>query len=171
LHCLLRNFLEDMVRNITPILLIGSLLLAACLAFLFLAVLGFQKAKAVGDWEVVQGEIVSVGVNRIGGLGSQHYDRWKTDVEYRYQYTGKAYRNQKITYGSLPAMEEEAAWSFASKYSPGESVNVYVNPQSPSESALMVTEQSVAVLWVAVLTFFVVSSVMVIVVVLSRKGK
>ncbi len=118
--------------------LLGLIGIGALAAGLYLR----WRAAASRNWPSVMGRVVATQV-RVEVLPMEStgdaYSRYYPEVEYEYTVDGHTYRSKRIRFGGLPFVYstdrgEIEAW--LAEYPVGKKVQVYYNPQHPSEAVL-----------------------------------
>ncbi len=85
-------------------------------------------------WPTVQGRVSESKVLRTCHQGKPYVPM----VIYSYEYQGQGYRGSRITFNDPGCVRDGQAQKIVSPYPRGAVVTVWVNPNAPSESALVV---------------------------------
>ena len=107
----------------------------------FLGIYGIAtltRALAARRWQVATGEIIE---SRIGTAysPSARRTRWDARVRYQYQFRGKQYEADRVSFGSLAILGwQRIAERVHAKYPLGAKVTVRVCPTNPSLAVLEV---------------------------------
>ncbi|SRR5579871_2699961 len=109
---------------------IGALLLRAALSF-------SAKARASQDWPTAPGEISHSAVlwQTQTSPTQARESTFKADICYRYKVNGKSYSSSKIRVLDLAATRGSADEAVG-RYPDNSSVQVYYNPEDPSDAVL-----------------------------------
>ena len=94
------------------------------------------KASRATNWPSVQASVISSQVVHGCGRGSSYYPK----VRYAYAVDGIGYENDTIAFGMEECGSESEARTIADRYAAGKQVPIYINPSSPSDSAIVVGE-------------------------------
>jgi hypothetical protein len=113
------------------VLIVGGLAIAAY------SNMGLFKAKASASWLATKGEILSSEVKRsMVNRNSRLFNRCVFRANYKYEIDGKNYTSDKVSFLSKYISREKRA-DFKNKYAPGKIVDVFYNPDLPSEATLI----------------------------------
>lgn len=119
----------------------GVIAIAAFVALIVVA----SKFRASADWREVQGRVISSEVRSIArtpGTGAESTDRrpveFEADIVYEYHFEGQRHEGRRI----YPAMssvfsDSQLAQELVDRFPAGEEVSVYVDPDRPSQAALI----------------------------------
>ena len=98
-----------------------------------------KKAQESIGWPATNGEITHAGVRRESSVdadGDTSYSYYP-DVQYRFRAAGQEFVGDKITFGMRTGYGRSSkAQEIANRYPVGSRVQVYYNPQKPSEAVL-----------------------------------
>ncbi len=83
------------------------------------------------SWPTVECEILSSGVNDVGGENP-----YQVQVAYRYTYNGERYTSHQYTFGSARYSSYNKAQRLADCFPAGSTARCYVNPANPTEAIL-----------------------------------
>ena len=116
--------------------------------------LGMQRMAAKAkQWPVVQGKIVQSEVEEFRGKSEDGHTgsmMYRTKVAFAYRYNSIDYRCGKESMGgSVSSNIEGVAKRALAKYPRGKSVQVWVNPQNPSEATLDPGARGVWIIWLS----------------------
>ena len=109
-------------------------------------ILYLNQVKSTKAWEVAKGHIIDLGIDEIPNSSKDNPISFYPDIKYEYSYNGQTYFNQSIGFYSeltpgLPdgvfAGTESEVQNFLKDYSLNSVIDVYVNPDDPSESILI----------------------------------
>ena len=104
------------------------------------------EAMASKDWPVVEGKVVTPNV--VGRLRQATNARHRSleyivEVTYRYQVAGRSYQAKRYSLGmgnttadGFSDRTEARQWISQSPYQPGQTVQVYVDPEDPENTVL-----------------------------------
>lgn len=91
----------------------------------------FQSVEAVVD------SVETVKLYKSGRKGRSGYDYFEPRVHYRYVFGGQENESHRFSYYGYPEFREPVeAIQWASSYSEGDDLTVYVNPNNPSQSVI-----------------------------------
>lgn len=147
------GFFNNLSNSIVLITTIPFVLVAL---FLFLwAMRGRRKAAAARNWPTTMGRVLSAEVetrrshSSEGGTSTSYYP----NIIYEYQVDGRPYRSNQF-YVAMPVGLGNYAkvYQQVSQYTVGSMVEVYYNPEDPTQAALVPSAPSSRVLiWVVIL--------------------
>ncbi|MGN8224473.1 DUF3592 domain-containing protein [Gracilimonas sp. BCB1] len=98
------------------------------------AVRNLRRAKQSEGWPVVNGELLSVELWGKRNIDGQMKDAEKLSVQYEYSVRNKVYTGTAVAFYTLMYPETT---EFADNNSADSPVDVYYNPDEPSESVLI----------------------------------
>lgn len=132
-------------------------------ALLALVALGIQRqARRARDWPVVKGVIRTSGLERFRSAnddGPRRPIRFSARIAYTYRFGGKDYNSTVASMtGEVQSTSDRAVQRWVKRYHDGQSVDVYVNPEKPSESALEPRARGIWVVWVIAAVLFVMAA-------------
>lgn len=97
-----------------------------------------EKNETAEKWPTTQGEILE---SRLQGRKSSKRSsatRYIAKVRYKYRWEGRSYEGREVSSGDLLLSKSYAGELLEDELSVGKIVTVYVNPEDPSDSLLMV---------------------------------
>ena len=106
---------------------------------IYLGFISVQKAMQSTDWPSVKGKVVESGIRTEKGPSSSKTgsrDSYHANVIYEYDVIGKVYTGRKVGFGEYGREDEVHATKISEKYPEGEAVDVYYDPDQPSDSVL-----------------------------------
>lgn len=107
------------------------------------------QVRATLKWPYAPGRIVSAGVQkyREGGVGARG-PMYRSKVVYKYQVAGNNYKSDQVSLGMVTSWNSAmAAGKATSKYKAGDAIQVYYNPDKPSEAVLERNFKGRYILW------------------------
>lgn len=109
-------------------------------------------AGQAGHWSVVKGVVTTSGFEPFRGPeqgGEGEPIPIDARIDYTYRFRGKDYTAMGMSVkGEVGSTSDRAVQRLAKRYRDGQIVNVYVNPQKPSESVLEPRARGIWVMWV-----------------------
>ncbi len=129
--------------SLAVLCLAGLLSLAASAGAVLIAyvLLSAYQLRAARRWPATVGTIVAVNIRQIERPIDDDPQRLRVvyypDIQYEYTVAGKAYQSNRLSLG-LPAGYATAsrARQAAQRFTVGQKVTVYYNPQAPAEATL-----------------------------------
>lgn len=114
-----------------------------------------RQASLARKWPVVPGTITTSGLEQFVGASSEPAERgqlmYQSKVSFAYRFNDIDYVSQLASLGGKVSSTSSAlAQGFAKKYPDGAGVQVYVNPDNPSEAVLEPRANGAWIIWVAV---------------------
>jgi hypothetical protein len=137
----------------------GSALVVALGAFGFVAALFAlalqRRASLARKWPAVPGTIKTSGLEQFVGAPSEPGQRgqvmFQSKVSFAYRFNDIDYVSQEANLGGKVSSSSRAlTQGLAKKYPDGAKVQVYVNPDNPSEAVLEPRANGAWIIWVAV---------------------
>jgi len=125
----------------TLMLWIGSIALLLGTGMGVSSILQLLKAMAARNWEPVPGEVVETeirvmsGGGQFTGAGSGRRGTYLPVITYRYTHAGQTYTRDQRRFGDFYGPERRAR-AIVHRYTPGQSVTVYVDPADPGRTVL-----------------------------------
>lgn len=109
-----------------------------------------RQASLARKWPVVSGRIKTSGLEQFRGKADEGRSRgpvmFRAKISYTYRYQNAEYTGFVASMsGQVASTSDWGVHRFVKKYRDGQAVDVYVNPQNPSEAVL---EPRVAGLWI-----------------------
>lgn len=104
------------------------------------------KAQESTDWPSVKGKIVKSGIRTERGTSSSatsSRNSYHADIVYEYLTGEGAYTGRRVSFGEYGREDEIHATQVSEKYPEGETVDVYYDPDQPTESVLEPGSQGV----------------------------
>ena len=111
-----------------------------------------RMAAKARQWPVVQGKIVQSEVEEFRGKtdSGRRQTMYRSRISFAYRYDSIDYRGGNQTTGTQVVSNMQGfAKRAAAKYPVGKTVQVWVNPQNPSEATLDPSARFVWILWIA----------------------
>ncbi len=111
-----------------------------------------RMAAKARQWPVVQGKIVQSEVEEFRGKtdSGRPQTMYRSRISFAYRYDSIDYRGGNQTMGTQVVSNMQGfAKRAAAKYPVGKTVQVWVNPQNPSEATLDPSARFVWILWIA----------------------
>ncbi|MGL4558487.1 MAG: DUF3592 domain-containing protein, partial [Afipia sp.] len=114
-----------------------------------------RHAALARKWPVVKGKIRTSGLDRfrarVDDSGSRGPIMFRANISYTYRYDSVDYTGLVASMnGQVSSTSDWGVQRYVKKYPEGAIVDVYVNPQNPSEAVLEPRATAAWVLWVAV---------------------
>lgn len=114
-----------------------------------------RHAALARKWPVVKGKIRTSGLDRfrarVDDSGSRGPIMFRANISYTYRYDSVDYTGLVASMnGQVSSTSDWGVQRYVKKYPEGTIVDVYVNPQNPSEAVLEPRATAAWVLWVAV---------------------
>lgn len=114
-----------------------------------------RQASLAKKWPVVQGRIRTSGLEQFRGKADEGRSRgpimFRAKISYTYRYENAEYTGIVVSMsGQVSSTSDWGVQRFVKKYRDGQIVDVYVNPQNPSEAVLEPRVTAAWLLWVAV---------------------
>lgn len=132
--------------------------IGACGMFIALAALGIQhQARQARFWPVVQGIVRASGIEPLlaDDDGSRERIRLHARIGYSYRFDGRDHVETIVALtGTVKSRSDGSVRRWAKRYRDGQLVDVYVNPEKPSESVLEPRARGIWVLWVIAIGLF-----------------
>lgn len=120
-------------------------------------------AGQAGHWPVVKGVVTTSGLEPFrvpeqgGGVEPISVD---ARIDYTYRFRGRDYAAMGMSMtGEVGSTSDRAVQRLAKRYRDGQIVNVYVNPEKPSESVLEPRARGIWVIWVIAAVLFALAAV------------
>lgn len=112
----------------TTQLIVGAGIAIFGLVFLGLMRRGIRQASESARWPCVSGTVLATSV--------RHDEHYFPVVTYRYEFGGKKYVGSRLSVFERGYTFASSAEAETSRFSPGQSVPVYVNPAAPNQAVL-----------------------------------
>ena len=134
LHC------NKSYKYLIAVILILGLIISA------FGIIYLNQVKSTQGWKIAKGNIIDLGIDEIPNAGKDNPISFYPDIKYEYSYEGQTYFNQSIGYYSkltpgVPdgvfAGTESEVQDFLKGYSLNSIIDVYINPNNPSESIIV----------------------------------
>ncbi|MBN9594915.1 MAG: DUF3592 domain-containing protein [Afipia sp.] len=125
-------------------------------AVIALFAVGLHRHAALArKWPVVKGKIRTSGLERFRAKaeddGSRGQIMFRANISYSYRYENMDYTGLVVSMnGQVSSTSDWGMQRYVKKYPEGAMVDVYVNPQNPTESVLEPRAKAAWFLWVAV---------------------
>ncbi|WP_111309962.1 DUF3592 domain-containing protein [Confluentibacter sediminis] len=119
--------MELLIFGFTHMQIAGLILMVVMLPLLFNTLYILSLANKSKLWPKVKGNIVTV---------YNYVSSREMFLEYCYQIQGKEYKNKRIFFTNSNHYERKSAREFEKKYSEGQEVEVYYNPNKHSTSVI-----------------------------------
>jgi len=118
-----------------------------------------RRASLARKWPVVKGRIKTSGLEEFRAApadGSTHgTTQFQSRVSYAYRYNNVDYSGTLANYsGQVTSTSRWAIERLAKKYPTGKIVDVYVNPQSPTDSVLDPRAPGIWIMWASVIVIW-----------------
>jgi hypothetical protein len=128
--------LFDSIRSSAGIIIAAILGLIA-LFILLRALQGWAAASASRAWPSVSGRVLNSSLIRTPRRGTSGGGSYVPMIVYEYQVDGKVYRGQRYSFGTQVGTGFTGIASrVVDRYPEGSAVDVYYNPENPSEAVL-----------------------------------
>jgi hypothetical protein len=118
----------------------GVIEIALGLFFLLRGLPGLVRAVGARGWRRAEGQILGAGTLGYTGRAGGGHGRTRMvrgAVSYRYQYEGREYLGDRLSFGPAIGLNPALALlAGASEYEAGQAVPVFVDPQDPSRAVL-----------------------------------
>lgn len=118
-----------------------------------------RQASLAKKWPVVQGRITTSGLEQFRGKADEGRSRgpimFKAKISYVYRYQNAEYTGFVASMGGQVASTSDwGVQRFVKKYRDGQIVDVYVNPQNPSEAVLEPRAAGMWILWLSAIAIW-----------------
>jgi len=118
-----------------------------------------RQVALARKWPVVKGRIQTSGLEEFRGAVSEDRSRgsimFKSKIQYTYRYENNDYTGIVASMsGDVSSTSEGAVRAFAKKYKDGQVVDVYVNPQNPSNAVLEPRVTGAWIMWASVIAIW-----------------
>lgn len=128
--------LFDTLRSSAGIIVAAVLGLIA-LFILLRAVRGWMAASTSRAWPTVSGRVLNSSLIRTARRGTSGGGSYVPMIVYEYQVDGKVYRSNRYSFGSqIGTGFSGIASRVVDQYPEGATIDVYYNPDNPSEAVL-----------------------------------
>jgi hypothetical protein len=119
-------------------MILGLVLAGVGLIAVVFGILQLRTAKASAGWPAVKGKIVLAGVETSSSTDEDGSTsrRYSPRVEYAYTVSGRKYTSHQAAVGSRRTYGSRSAAEAKLAYRSGQQVDVYYNPQKPSQAVL-----------------------------------
>lgn len=122
-------------------ILIGLLFLIIGLGVAAWGVMEVKKGKASLEWPTVDGKITHSEVDRHrethrSNNSTRRETKYSADIRYTYVYEGSSYNGKRVAFGGTRKGSRSKANRIADQYPAGKTVQVYVDPLTPSTACL-----------------------------------
>ena len=118
-----------------------------------------RQVALARKWPVVQGKIITSGLEQFRGAMPDDRSRapmmFTSKISYTYRYDNNDYTGTVASMGGqVSSTSDKAVRALASKYQDGQIVDVYVNPQNPSNAVLEPRVKGAWIVWAAVVAIW-----------------
>ncbi len=134
----------DRILTLILVISIGSMFTFAGLWMMFSGGKRVYQAIGTKNWNQVTGMIVESRVDT--SKDSEDRTEYRAVVLYTYSFQDKTYYGKRIHYGYSASSDRTDSEELVGRYSPGEPVPVYINPNRPKECVLVRGIQKYALL-------------------------
>lgn len=157
----MNNFFDMGGMSISGLVIVPFVIVALVMGGI--AVRGQMRARASRNWPMAVGKVLFATVDaRRSRSGSGYSTNYYPNVIYEYVVNGQRFQNNQmysgVQYGlgSYKRVEQKVA-----KYPPGSTVQVYYNPENPSQAVLEQSAPGSKILWFVVLFILVMVAISV----------
>lgn len=118
-----------------------------------------RQASLAKKWPVVQGRIRTSGLEQFRGKADESRSRgpimFKAKISYTYRYQNAEYTGFVASMnGQVSSTSDWGVQRYVRKYPEGAIVDVYVNPQNPSEAVLEPRAPGMWILWLSIIAIW-----------------